>query len=244
MNEVDRQGDSATKITLVVNADDLGLTSGVNDGVFAAHRDGIVTSASLMVRHSAAEEAVARAKKHPRLGIGLHLDLGEWSCRNGEWYELYRVVDRNDATAIEQEVARQIERFMQLVGRNPTHLDSHQHVHREEPLRSIVISRGAELNIPVRHFAPAISYCGGFYGQYGNGQPWPEAIQVDGLLQTLATLQPGVTELACHPGWDDGLETMYNRERRIEVATLCDLRVKDYINDRAILLATFTVPIA
>ena len=61
---------------LIVNADDLGLSSGVNQGILQAHEQGIVTSASLMVRHQAAPEAVAAAREHPRLGLGLHVDLG------------------------------------------------------------------------------------------------------------------------------------------------------------------------
>jgi chitin disaccharide deacetylase len=60
---------------LIVNADDFGLSSSVNRAVIQAHREGILTSASLMVNGEGFEEAVALAKENPKLGVGLHLTL-------------------------------------------------------------------------------------------------------------------------------------------------------------------------
>jgi len=60
---------------LIVNADDFGRSSSINEAVLRAHRDGILTSASLMVNEPAFAEAVALAKENPRLGVGLHLTL-------------------------------------------------------------------------------------------------------------------------------------------------------------------------
>src|SRR5262249_18268426 len=62
---------------LIVNADDLGLTPGVNRGILRAFQDGIVTSASLLVTGSAFEDAVALAQQNPKLDVGLHLALVE-----------------------------------------------------------------------------------------------------------------------------------------------------------------------
>ena len=66
---------------LIVNADNFGLSVGVNHGIIETHEHGIVTSASLMARWPAAAAAYARA--HPRLGLGLHLDIGEWAHHYG-----------------------------------------------------------------------------------------------------------------------------------------------------------------
>jgi hopanoid biosynthesis associated protein HpnK len=60
---------------LIVNADDFGLSSSVNQAVVRAHRDGILTSASLMVNEPGFAEAVALAKENPKLGVGLHITL-------------------------------------------------------------------------------------------------------------------------------------------------------------------------
>src|SRR4029077_1803827 len=72
-------------IRLVVNADALALTLGINDGIARAHRDGIVTSASLMVRQPAAEAAAELVHDLPNLGIGLHADLAEWVAQSSGW---------------------------------------------------------------------------------------------------------------------------------------------------------------
>jgi len=58
---------------LVINADDFGASPGANAAILRAHRDGVLTSASLMVNGAAAEEAVRIAHAHPTLGVGLHL---------------------------------------------------------------------------------------------------------------------------------------------------------------------------
>jgi hopanoid biosynthesis associated protein HpnK len=60
---------------LIVNADDFGRSSSINEAVVRAHRDGILTTASLMVNEPACAEAVALARENPRLGVGLHLTL-------------------------------------------------------------------------------------------------------------------------------------------------------------------------
>lgn len=60
---------------LIVNADDFGRSPAINEAVIRAHREGILTSASLMVNEPAFDEAVALARQHPRLGVGLHLTL-------------------------------------------------------------------------------------------------------------------------------------------------------------------------
>jgi predicted glycoside hydrolase/deacetylase ChbG (UPF0249 family) len=111
-----------TKRYLIVNADDFGQSPGVNRGVIAAHERGIVTSASPMVRWPAAAEAAAFGPAHPRLSLGLHVDLGEWAYRDESWVPLYTVAPLADAAAIAEEVARQLAAFRLLVGRGPTHL--------------------------------------------------------------------------------------------------------------------------
>jgi len=66
---------SPEKRRLIVNADDFGLSHAVNEAVIRAHRDGILTSASLMVNEPACDEAVKLAKENPKLGVGLHITL-------------------------------------------------------------------------------------------------------------------------------------------------------------------------
>lgn len=214
---------------LIVNADDLGYTQATNDGIFHAYQHGIVTSASLMVRPAAAREAVQRAAEIGFTSLGLHLDLGEWTCRNGEWIALYEVVDPADAGAVATESERQLARFQELTGRNPTHLDSHQHVHRQEPVRSIAQTIATRLSIPLRHFSPQVAYRGDFYGQDGRGEAAPQFLTEAALLDILRGSHDTAVEIGCHPGWDPDLETMYCQERLREVEVLCSPTLKESI---------------
>jgi chitin disaccharide deacetylase len=224
---------------LIVNADDFGLSQGVNRGIIEAHEHGIVTSASLMVRWPAAVEAAAYVRERGNLDLGLHLDLGEWTCSNGTWSQVYEVIPDEDEMTVRTEVQRQLEAFHELTGSNPTHIDSHQHVHRQQPVRAIVRAAARDLGIPVRHFSPDIHYCGEFYGQTGTGEPYRAAISTDALISVLQGLPEGITELCCHPGRDDDLDTMYRDERKLEVATLCHPSVRDVLNEARVRLWSF-----
>jgi predicted glycoside hydrolase/deacetylase ChbG (UPF0249 family) len=222
---------------LIVNADDLGLSPAVNAGIAAAHERGIVTSASLMVRQGAAAAAAEYAAAHPRLTVGLHIDLGQWDYVNGEWMVAYERCDPDDPTAVEAECRGQLDAFRDLLGRDPTHLDSHQHTHMSEPVASVAERLAGELGVPLR--AHGIRYEGGFYGQTGKGEPWPDAITVENLLAILAALPAGRTELGCHPGLGMGAESSYGQEREVEVRTLCDPRVRAALAAEGIELRSF-----
>jgi len=213
---------------LIVNADDFGLTAGINHGIAQAHEEGIVTSASLMTEQPAAEAAAAYARAHPDLSVGLHVDLGEWKFEADEWRQLY-----------ERSQDGQLERFRELLGRDPTHLDSHQHAHLREPARSALIELAAELGVALRHFDERVRYCGDFYGQTAKGDPLPEAITVEALVGIIASLPEGTTELACHPGAAEDLDSSYAAERPRELEALCDPRVRRALEREGIELQSF-----
>ena len=217
---------------LIVNADDFGRSPATNDGIARAHEHGIVTSASLMVRWPAAQAAADYARLHPALGLGLHVDLSEWAYRNGEWTVVY---DRGPANV---EIDAQLAIFGELCGRDPTHLDSHQHVHRSEPVASLLGERAAALGVPLRQAGP-IGYCGDFHGQSGRGYPYPEGIECDALVAIIQSLPAGVTELGCHPGLDAELDSSYRDERLVEVQTLCDPRVAAAVRRAGVRLRSF-----
>jgi predicted glycoside hydrolase/deacetylase ChbG (UPF0249 family) len=227
------------KKLLIVNADDFGLEHGVNRGVMRGFECGIVTSASLMVRGPAAVEAANYGRQHPQLSLGLHLDLGEWFYRDGAWLPRYEVVSLADASQVASELRRQLDSFRQLVGREPTHVDSHQHVHSREPVREVVLDAAAALNVPVRHCTQQVRYCGAFYGQTAEGHPIPGAIGVTSLIEILTTLPAGVTELACHPSEDGNLDSSYSGERPRELEALCHPRVRAAIDSLNIELCSF-----
>jgi predicted glycoside hydrolase/deacetylase ChbG (UPF0249 family) len=221
---------------LIVNADDFGLSEDVNFGILTAHRQGIVTSASLMVRWPAARDAAERAED---LDLGLHLELGEWVYRDDGWVLLYQRAPLDDVDALQAEIFSQLDQFRSLTGKNPSHLDSHQHVHLQEPLRSLAKQITEELAIPLRGMSPTIRYCGNFYGQSGKGEPCPEAISLAAMTRLLRNLPAGVTELGCHPGSGAELNSTYCQERELEVQVLCHPEVQQTLREENIRLYSF-----
>ena len=151
---------------LVVNADDLGLTVGVNDGIFDAHDLGILTSASLFASAPATADAIRRLRSHPSLGVGVHLALVDGMptlppaevpslvAADGRFRPSWRpfIVDalrRRISTAdVERELTAQIERVVGM-GITPTHLDAHKHVHGYPPVFAIVARLAVRFGIPV-----------------------------------------------------------------------------------------------
>jgi predicted glycoside hydrolase/deacetylase ChbG (UPF0249 family) len=211
---------------LVVNADDFGISDGVNRGILHAHVHGIVTSASLMVAGGAAEAAARLARDHAGLGIGLHWDLDE--------------LPLEDPDGIRAELSRQLEAFERLMGRPPTHLDSHHHVHRRAEVAPIARELAAGLDLPLREEG-GVRYVGGFYGQWEWEVTDLEHVSPDFLIWILRNeVEEGWTEIACHPGFVSGdFTSTYSGEREVEVETLTDPRVRAEIEALGIRLATY-----
>jgi predicted glycoside hydrolase/deacetylase ChbG (UPF0249 family) len=206
---------------LIVNGDDFGASSGVNRGIIEAHTRGILTSTSLMVDAPASETAAGLASKYRGLGVGLHA-----------------VVETTEAAPV-RALEHQLERFVELTGRRPTHMDSHRDVHHDGRLLP------AFLAVADRHRLPLRGHCGirhisSFYGQW-NGETHPEQITPSALARLLTTdPQAPICELCCHPGYaDEELESSYAAERQTELQTLCEPAVAELLEDRRIRLTTF-----
>ena len=144
---------------LIVTADDFGAAVEVNDAVEQAHRNGILTAASLMVAGNASDDAVARARAMPKLGVGLHVMLVE-GCPALPPEQLPDLVDasgqfRTDMvrTAIgiftkpsaraqlRAEVEAQFERFA-ATGLPLDHVNAHKHFHLHPTIASTILSVG------------------------------------------------------------------------------------------------------
>jgi hopanoid biosynthesis associated protein HpnK len=132
---------------LIINADDFGLTSGVNRAILEAHTDGLVSSATLMANAAAFDDAVQRALQSQRLGVGCHvvlvdglpildarqapslIDPGKGRFRDGAGsFGLATWAGRVDRRDISVETAAQIGK-LESAGIRSTHLDTHKHVH-------------------------------------------------------------------------------------------------------------------
>ena len=130
---------------LIVNADDYGWSSGITDGILRAHKEGVVTSASLMANQPASEYAIERLQQFPGLGVGVHLNLSHGRPvsppsvvptlvrADGTFYPSAEMVTRLkkwqvSPREIEREFRAQIN-WVKERGVQPTHLDSHNHLH-------------------------------------------------------------------------------------------------------------------
>jgi predicted glycoside hydrolase/deacetylase ChbG (UPF0249 family) len=151
---------------LVVNADDFGLTEGVNRAILECFMAGSVSNTTLMVNTGATKEAVDIARSHPNLGVGLHLNftLGSPASEisqikslvnpHGRFYSR-NVFERRVLSGrilrddIKTELLAQIKRF-DLFGLRMTHMDSHQHAHLLPPVFDVVAEWCSSRKLPLR----------------------------------------------------------------------------------------------
>jgi predicted glycoside hydrolase/deacetylase ChbG (UPF0249 family) len=215
---------------LIVNADDLGMSAEIDQGIFESHDNGIVTSASLLVDGPDTEAAIEQARKRPKLGLGIHVSFDE----RGKLF-----TDMQDLPAVQQQIDRQLAAFVRLVGSPPDHIDSHHHLHRLFNVARLFLAAGRRYNVPVRGFSEVL-FVGRFWGQPEFGKTDASKISVEVMVSMLRTLKPGVTEVSCHPGHvETRPDAMYNREREIELATLTDERVKNAVTEEGIRLINY-----
>jgi hopanoid biosynthesis associated protein HpnK len=136
---------------LVVNADDFGFTPDVNEGIIQAHREGILTAATLMANGEAFDDAVALARENPSLDIGCHLVLVEGrSLVSGNSFPetpgaLLAAIARR-RIQVYRELRAQVERIIGA-GIQPTHLDTHKHTHLVPPVLEAVARLAEEFGI-------------------------------------------------------------------------------------------------
>ena len=149
---------------LIVNADDFGLSQSVNEAVIRAHRDGILTSASLMVNEPGCDEAVKFAKENPRLGVGLHLTLlmgrsalppekipglvnscGEFS-NNPVATGISYFFKRGLCEQLRAEIHAQFEKF-HATGLPLDHVNGHLHLHLHPVIFKILMEDAEKLGI-------------------------------------------------------------------------------------------------
>jgi predicted glycoside hydrolase/deacetylase ChbG (UPF0249 family) len=177
----------------------------------------------MMVDRFASEEAARLVARLPTLGVGLHVVLSSQAA----------------AAVAEQEVQRQLERFIELSGQMPTHIDSHHHVHRDPRLLPAFLAVAARRRLPLRDHC-GVHHISTFYGQW-DGETHLEHVSPNAMRRIVSSeLEEGFNELCCHPGYVNGdLESSYSRERQTELETLCDPEIAALLREGEIALVTF-----
>jgi predicted glycoside hydrolase/deacetylase ChbG (UPF0249 family) len=206
---------------LVVTADDFGLSSGVVEGIVEAHEIGIVTSTSLMVNAPAAEAAFEEARRLPTLATGLHFVL-TFGRPVGPRPPLRGLLARDGAfrkngsgahesarpDEVREELRAQLRAFEEGVGRPPTHIDGHHHVHLHDGIFRVAVDEAARLGIPLRSRGfevrerlrlKSIRTCDRFIDDF-----YGSDVSEERLLSILESLPDGTSEIMCHPAREDG----------------------------------------
>ncbi|MGI8988604.1 MAG: carbohydrate deacetylase [Bryobacteraceae bacterium] len=213
---------------LIVNADDFGFTRSVNEGIVEAHRNGILTAATLMANGPAFDHAVPLARENPTLDIGCHLVLVQGPSLPDSVPELlWRIARRK--IDVHAEMKRQIEKILGA-GIVPTHLDTHKHTHLAPPVLKAVARLSKEFGIrwvrrpfdfPIAgNPAPpsvratnifirlarkrglrVLEASGCRTTDHFAGFQLTGRLQTPELLSVISNLPDGLTEFMCHPGF-------------------------------------------
>lgn len=198
---------------LIVNADDFGFTRDVNEGILEAHQRGILSSTSLMANGAAFDDAVRLARENPSLDVGCHLVLvgGHSLLEPGQALPA-RVRELAAALAfrrirVYEELAAQVRKTLET-GIQPTHLDTHKHIHLWPPVLKAVARISQEFHVPwVRLPLLWRKRARAFLRRHGcrttdhfAGYRLTGRLSAEELVRFIRELPAGATELMCHPG--------------------------------------------
>lgn len=246
---------------LILNADDFGYSYGVNYGIIESHLRGVLTSTTLMAGMPGFDHAVSLAKAHPSLGVGVHLTL---TCGrpvltdhktltepNGDFHSqayYHNEEQPLDKDEVYREWKAQIEKVL-AAGIEPTHLDSHHHVHTFRGLEDVFVRLAREYDLPVRNSrhdctdnhvqgVPCPNYLVDFIEGSGahfhtpltEYAPAIESNMHRILLEAFKTLD--CVEIMCHPAYLDTavmLHSSFNLHRMCEVDLLISPATKAFI---------------
>ena len=245
---------------LIVNADDFGLSKGQNYGIIEACKNGLVTSTTALVNGAAISHAAQLSRCVPELGVGMHfvLTLGEplsampgltREGRLGKWIWQMAEEDSLPLDEIAHELECQYRRFIALFGCEPTHIDSHHHVHMIARIYPIVAAFAREKGVALRIdrqvaerddlAQDAARSSDGFTSEF-YGEATSEAL----FLQTLdASIQRGESslEVMCHPAFVDNtiMGSAYCYPRLAELEVLTSASLKYAVAERGYRLGTY-----
>jgi predicted glycoside hydrolase/deacetylase ChbG (UPF0249 family) len=205
---------------LIVNADDYGQNNdwGVPEGILLAHKDGIVTSTSVLVNYVTKEQV--KQAKETSLGLGLH---------------------------VQKDPRRELTLFQDLFGENPTHMDSHRFLMYEREHRLAFYNLAQEVGMPIRKAALSFKSVGDFKLCFKQ-IVMPKGLRTtdyavftpikdeESLLGVLHSLKEGSTEVMCHVSLNPNNKNGAMK-RQLEIMT--SPRVKKTIIDQGIKLITF-----
>lgn len=227
---------------IIVNADDFGYTKAVSEGIIKGYQKGIIRSTTALCNMEGVEYAQTLLKDCPSLAVGVHLTLtlGKSLTHNktltdehGYFYKRQQLTNHIfDIEEVYQEFKAQIERYINIFGHNPSHIDSHHGMHDYQNHLLVTKKLAEEYHLPIRRYNH-FHFVNEFIGRN---------ISVDGFISLLEKYKDKDIEIMSHCGECD-LElyqkSSYSLERVVELSVLCDAKVKEYIEKHNIILTNY-----
>lgn len=245
---------------LIVNADDFGLSKGQNFGIIEACKNGLVTSTTALVNGAAISHAAQLSRCVPELAVGMHfvLTLGEpltampgltREGRLGKWIWQMAEEDTLPLDEIARELESQYRRFIELFGQEPTHIDSHHHVHMITQIYPIVAAFAREKGVALRIDRQLATLSGlaqdaarsseGFASEF-YGESVSQTLFLQTLDASLARDEKSL-EVMCHPAFVDNtiMGSAYCYPRLTELDVLTSETLKLAVAERGYRLGTY-----
>jgi len=222
---------------LIVNADDLGLNSKVNQGIIQAFKDGVVTTTSLMVTKEGFEDAVHLIKDNPRLSIGVHIDLDEYfeidhSRGRIAGYKVSPLPIDEICSKIKQQIESVLSKDI-----HPSHISSHHHVHLVKEIFPKVVELMKEYKIYGIRFSRKIMFDPNLYDEFKKIIEENDIVSppyfIEGWYWGNIDEPYTIAELMTHPGYGE-------LWREYELSASCDPKLKAYLREKNIQLITYT----
>lgn len=250
-------------VSLIVNADDFNLTEGVSRGILRSHDLGIVTSTTVLINLAMPRPVLKELKRRKALGVGLHLNvtLGRPLSRprriptlvvRGGFFKRRPQLNlsRISLKDLAVEYEAQIRKFRRVLGRLPSHLDTHHHLHEHPRVFGVVERLALKYGIPVRQSAAVrpstrrrfekrgLNFTDFLIEDLDPSKAWNRT----SLAAALLRLKRGNYELMCHPAvCDSQLREIssFNRTRERELRALTSSPARSLIRRHGIRLTTF-----
>jgi chitin disaccharide deacetylase len=248
---------------LIVNADDCNLTRGVTKAILECHDDGILSSTTFMANLPIEAKTIREIKKRKDLGVGIHLNITlakpvskvesvrSLLSEEGKFRKVAEQLKRlPKATDVVREYQAQIDLFRKVFSRYPTHLDTHHQIHNHPFFLEALAHVARKNKLPVRkselmlqetvrkNYSDEIKTPDHFFGNLSPSHYWRK----EWLETLLKNLPEGISEIMCHPGYNDrDLKsiTSFTAGRAEELKLFRSPHLKKILQDHSVVLSHY-----
>lgn len=244
---------------LIMNADDFGLSKGVNFGIIDAYENGLVRSTTMMAGGLAFDHAVGLHKKYPDLKIGVHLTLTSgkslgsgYKTITDEGRNFHKLgyveenIDKFDVKEIENEYELQINKIIDA-GIKPDHFDSHHHTHNLPRVIDMTLKLARKYGVKIRIQDHNKKLLESEFNDikttdYYSEEFYAAGATAENLKKIILENSRGSLEIMCHPAFADfGLlsQSSYNTKRAEEHNVITSLEMQEFVKENNIEICSF-----